>query len=129
MFAWSALSGCLELLGLLDTPPVVQAALPGWAGALWEAVLGCSGVLGLWACLWRQRLWRSLRVEQAALLMGAGPLTFYAAMIVLAPSRAPVLARLVGAGLVGAWTTANAWRAYQIQSEAAELARARARRE
>jgi len=84
-------------------PTSVAALLPGWALHVWSLSLALSGVIGIVG------VWRSLRLEQAGMLLGAAALVWYCAAVV------PFGWRALFAGLVSlAWAAANLVRAAQI---------------
>lgn len=87
-------------------PSSVAAFLPGWALLVWAVGLAVSGVLGLAGVLW------SLRVEAAAMLLGAGALIWYAAALAPFGWRA-----LLAGAISAAWAAANLWRALQIRHD------------
>jgi hypothetical protein len=91
-------------------PSSIAALLPGWALHVWAGGLLLSGAVGLLGALTR-RAW-SLQAEQAAMLIGAGSLIWYAAAI------APLGWRALFAGAIcAAWAAANVARAIQIRSD------------
>ena len=97
---------------LLGTPPAVSLhrALPGGWLRVWAAAFAFHGLLGLVAVIWPTR-W-SLKLEQAAQLLGAGVLVWYIGAVI--PFGWPAL---FAGMLPAAWALANLWRARQIQTE------------
>lgn len=112
---YAALTGALDLLGLVPTPALVHSALGPAGTIVWDVAMLASGVLGLYAHGRRQANIRlSLQLELASMLIGAGPLLFYAVIIFVARLPIGFPARLVGGGIVFAWMVANLDRARQI---------------
>jgi hypothetical protein len=101
----SLLVGVAFIVGA-PPPGSLTAALPGWAVLVWSVGMAASGVLGLVGA------WRSLRLEQAAMLLGASALVWYVAAVAQFGWRA-LLAGLICA----AWACANLWRAWQIRRD------------
>lgn len=111
LLAYSAILGGLQLVHA-DRPGVIEATLPRWGSAIWDALMLLSGVIGLFGMHWRKNRLGGLRIEQSAMWIGAGPLMFYAVVIVV---RLGVgMASIVGAGIVLAWGLANIARAVSI---------------
>lgn len=105
----SLLTGFAYTVG---TPPPqsVAALLPEWAVRVWAVGLVVSGAVGLTGAL-TQRGW-SLQVEQAAMLIGAAALVWYAAAVFPFGLRA-----MFATAIAGAWAVANVWRARQIHRD------------
>lgn len=91
-------------------PTSVAALMPAWALHVWSAGLLVSGALGLIGALSR-RVW-ALQVEQAAMLIGAAALVWYAGAVV------PYGWKALFAGLIClGWAIANLARAVQIRRD------------
>lgn len=102
----SVVTGAAYTVGA-PPPTSVAALLPGWALHVWSLGLAVSGAVGLLGVLTR-RGW-SLQFEQAAMLIGAGALVWYAAAVVPFGWRA-----LLAGAISLAWALANLVRALQI---------------
>lgn len=113
LLTWSLVLGALQLAGVTGQANLLAQVLPGWTLAIWGAAMATSGAIGLAAWLVRVRIRLSLRLEQSAMLVGAGPLIAYSAIILTSRGLVTVL----GAGVVGAWALANVIRAYNIRAD------------
>jgi hypothetical protein len=101
----SVLTGVAYTVGA-PPPQSLTALLPGWALLVWSVGMAVSGAVGLFGA------WRSLRMEQAGLLLGAGALAWYVAAVVQFGWRA-----LLPGAICAAWAGANIWRSGQIQQD------------
>lgn len=112
---FQALALVVGVVYLIGAPPPASVAslLPSWTVRAWAAGLLASGLLSVVA-LARFRLATALRLEQAAMLFGAGAL-LWAGCAVFA--FAPASRALLSGGLCLAWATANAVRAVQCQRD------------
>jgi len=105
LLAVSVVSGLAYVIGA-PAPGSLAALLPGWAVAVWAWGLLLSGVVGL------SGVWRSLELEAAAMLLGAGALLWYAVAVAQFGWRG-----LFGGAVALAWASANVWRAAQIRRD------------
>lgn len=110
--AFSLLAGLVYLIGA-PPPASVASLMPEWMVRTWAAGMVVSGLLSAAGLAVRQ-LATSLRLEQAAMLFGAGALIWvgYAVFAFAPASRA-----LLSGGLCLAWALANAVRAAQCQRD------------
>lgn len=113
LLAVAVLTGVPYTLGA-PPPNSLAALLPGWSVRVWAVGLLAHGILGLVAVATR-RTW-SLPAEQAAMLLGAAALVWYAAALAEAATTAGARALLSG-GITLAWAGANLWRAEQIRRD------------
>jgi len=105
----SLLTGVAYTVGA-PPPTSIAALLPGWAVHMWSGGLLLSGLVGLVGALLRRP--PGLKLEQAAMLIGAAALIGYTAA--LATLGLPALF----AGSISlAWAGANVWRAAQIRRD------------
>jgi hypothetical protein len=105
LMAVSVVTGLAYTLGA-PPPQSLAALLPGWALSIWSGGMLVAGVVGLWGA------WRSLRLEQAGLLLGAAALIWYVAAVVPFGWRA-----LLPGAISVAWAAANVVRAAQIRRD------------
>jgi hypothetical protein len=105
LMAVSLVLGTAYTLGA-PPPQSLAALLPGWALLTWSVGMLVAGAVGLWGA------WRSLRLEQAGLLLGAAALAWYVAAVAQFGWRA-----LLPTAICVAWAGANVWRAGQIQKD------------
>lgn len=115
-------TGGLALVRLAPLPLPVAAWLGSELSVVWECLMAAYGALGLYALLIRRvRIVLSLRLELAAMLIGAGPLLLYAVIIFTAALPVGLAVRLFGGGLVGLFGLANLMRVWQLRSDLAGL--------
>jgi len=103
LMAVSLMTGLAYTLGA-PTPSSLTALLPGWALLTWSVGMLVAGAVGLYGA------WRSLRLEQTGLLLGAAALIWYVAAVVPFGWRA-----LLPGAICVAWAAANVVRAAEIQ--------------
>lgn len=101
----SVVTGVAYTIGA-PPPASVAALLPGWALLVWSVGLATSGVIGLVGVL------RSLRLEQASMLLGAAALLWYTAAVSTFGWRG-----LFAGAISVAWAVANLVRAGQIRRD------------
>lgn len=109
LLAVSLVTGVAYTIGA-PPPESIAALLPDWAMHVWAVGLLASGVLGLVGVTVRAS-W-AMQVEQAAMLIGAGALCWYAAAVAPFGWRA-----LLASCISVAWASANTWRAWQIRKD------------
>src|SRR5438552_4747903 len=105
----SVLTGVAYLVGA-PPPGSVTALLPYWAIVVWAAGLATSGVIGLVASVGRDG-W-TLKLEQAAMLLGTGALMWYTFSVLQFGWKS-----LVAEAISIAWALANLTRAAQIHRD------------
>jgi hypothetical protein len=105
LLAVSVLIGGAYILGA-PQPGSLAALLPGWAVVVWSAGLLASGAVGLFG------VFRSMRLEQAGMLLGAAALLWYTVAVAQFGWRG-----LFAGAICLAWAAANLARALQIQRE------------
>jgi len=113
------LSAALGLAYLVTVPPPqsLAALVPAWLATMWSLGLFVSGVLGLFAALWRGAIRFALEVERVAMLVSTGALLLIGgASFVVSGWRA-----LFGASLAIAWAAANIVRSGQIRRDLAKI--------
>lgn len=116
--ALSLILGAVYLFGA-PAPNSVAALMPAWAVRLWAGGLLVSGLLTAVSLLVRRRAEVELRIEQAAMLFGAGALVWTTyAIFAYAPSTRAFFA----GGFCLAWATANVIRAEQCRRDARRVA-------
>jgi hypothetical protein len=113
------LSIMLGLAYTLGAPPPqsVAAAMPLAIVHLWAAGLLASGVVGLAAILLPLEMRLSLRLEQGAMLIGAGALLITTAAVFSAAGWRG----LFGGSFAACWMAANLIRALQIRRDLHEM--------
>jgi hypothetical protein len=109
--------GAYYLIGA-PAPASIAASQPSWSVHVWAAGMLISGVAGLIGLARGRSVMRALRLEAAAMDIGAGVLVFYAVSLF---AFAGADAMGAGATLV-LWAAANLWRARQISRELREVA-------
>jgi hypothetical protein len=115
-------TGGLALARIAPLPAPVALWLGPVASVAWECLMATYGALGLYAMLIRRvRIVLSLRLESAAMLIGAGPLLLYAVIIFTAALPVGLAVRLFGGGLVGLFGVANLIRVWQLRNDLAGL--------
>jgi hypothetical protein len=119
LLGYALLVGALYVTGTYPLPPQITGSLAGWQQPVWAWSWVVSGVTGFTAAGWRGLLF-ALRMEQAAMLIGAAPLLIMT-VAVLHPIG---LSTATAALLLGAWTLANLDRAWQIRLELRRIHRA-----
>lgn len=112
------LVGATYLIGA-PPPNSVAALMPEWAVRTWSAGLLLSGLLTVAALATRRRAEVMLRLEQAAMLLGAAALVWagYAVFAFAWSSRA-----LLSGGFCLCWALANVVRAEQCRRDARRIA-------
>lgn len=111
--ALAVLVGAPYLLGA-PPPNSVAALMPEWAIRTWAAGLLLSGLLSVVALALHRLAEVALRIEQAAMLLGAGALVWagYAVFVYAWSSRA-----LLSGGFCLCWALANVVRAEQCRRD------------
>ena len=110
----------LQLVGIVSTvgyiaggpaPGSITTTLPGWAVTAFYVLFGTGSTFGLVGCLMRQRA-LGPGLNQGGLLIQAAALVLYAVAILAYAGHRGWGVILILAG----WTSANIWRAVQIQN-------------
>lgn len=111
------LVGAVYLIGA-PPPTSVASLLPEWAVRIWAAGLLLSGLLSVLGVVLHRMADVALRVEQAAMLLGAAALVWagYAVFTYAWSSRA-----LLSGGFSLCWAAANGLRAWQCRRDLRRL--------
>ncbi len=115
--ALALILGAIYLVGV-PAPTSVAALMPTWAVRLWAAGLLVSGLLSVLSLVVRRRAADELRIEQAAMLIGAAALVWvtYAVFVFAPTTRA-----FFSGGFCLAWALANWLRAEQCRRDARKV--------